>query len=765
MKLLNKTLPFLSILLIRVGESATANRKTCWSFLKRESDLYIKELEYAVKSHSPDDESVLTRSQNSINAFKLMIEHALGREVVNCAHYNGFAYKLRERPILQNLNSVHGMDKFFANLGVELLSIMPFENLMEYSGIVDESIREDLSFLFSMAKKIGLATGAVKNLISILWMESGYEKFSTRIARIRNFYGERNVAELRIQLGLVDSRFSGKPGLARLDRATRMFGWMMDRDPATQLPYQFCERMFKNLNEFVLQSHRTNIPNDIIDSLTEMVERLHFLSPEGRSMIHRSAELIVARLKESLTADSSRFKSIIEELKPKLDLLVPLLRISIAERRKNVSPDLSVILNDLDHRFEEAGITIVPILLDFVKIYLNRAIKLHSDTSWNEPLRNLLEPVVRASIAIIQKGTQSLVALSDILFEMNSVLLTPISFYTIDKVGDAVLNAAFQFSLKYGVDLLGQFPNILPGDPLAGKLIELFVQIGEADWNVLLDQSVYNRAWASKRRFFYYSFHRWNKLQGVLEFLNSYILREQINREKGIFNDFPLLSPARFLREYVGMPSPDLVSDYITHKGNHGFTDKFLERHDYADLFVKQFHLFTDWDLEPRAHLPSLVLDQNIRPFLALEEANFFASFSRGLSEIYNHHGVSLDVEFPKLMLAARNLPSVLLRIFIQMHQTKQHMIRALVVLGNSFLELMRVAGKSASDSIKTYSAAKGTVFRLIKDYSFLHVANGFWEEKWRQENFGESCMKLIDSLVEPALTELASVKKLSSGP
>ena len=92
-------------------------------------------------------------------------------------------------------------------------------------------------------------------------------------------------------------------------------------------------------------------------------------------------------------------------------------------------------------------------------------------------------------------------------------------------------------------------------------------------------------------------------------------------------------------------------------------------------------------------------------------------------------------------------------------------MIRALVVLGNSFLELMRVAGKSASDSIKTYSAAKGTLFRLIKDYSFLHVANGFWEEKWRQENFGESCMKLIDSLVEPGLKELASVKTLSSGP
>ena len=155
MKFVHKTLLLLTTLMC-VGESASAgDHKICWVFLMRESDIFIKELEYAVITHSLEDESVLARSYNSINAFRKMIEHALTREVINCAYYNGLAYRLRERPLFPDAgNSVHGMDKFFVNLGAELLSIMPFANLMEYSGIVDDAIREDLSFLFRTAKRI-----------------------------------------------------------------------------------------------------------------------------------------------------------------------------------------------------------------------------------------------------------------------------------------------------------------------------------------------------------------------------------------------------------------------------------------------------------------------------------------------------------------------------------------------------------------------------------------------------------------------------------
>ena len=787
MKFVHKTSLLLTMLMC-VGESATAgDHKICWVFLKRESDIFIKELEYAVITHSLDDESVLTRSYNSINAFRKMIEHALAREVINCAYYNSLAYRLRERPLFPDAgNSVYGMDKFFANLGADLLSIMPFENLMEYSGIVDDAIRGDLSFLFSTAKRIGLTTVVVKNLIAILWTENGYEKFSTRIARMRSLFEEKNVAELRVQLGIDELRFSNKPGLARLYRATKMFDWLMDPNPKTHLPYSFSDGILRDLNEFISQSDGTSIPPEIVDAVIEMVESLHFLSPGGRSMMHRSAQLIVARLRESLAAEPNMLASIIEELKQKLDLVVPFLKILASHKNKQAIGDMKIMLRRvaaLGDQFEVARTSIVPILSDFVKIFSYRAImvKRRYGEYWSKVHLNIVEPVLSAAIGLVEEGKseRSFVALIEILVDLTTTLFearhiqrgfqtsrNKIYPVPMGMVEDAVLNAVFKFSLKFGINLLGDYPELMPGMRVMGaeKLLDIFLELGEAEWRALLFQGERSGGLFVRRRFFYGNFQTLPELQVGLNFLNTYVVKEQLNRAKGIFNDFPLLSPATFFREYVGMPSQDLAYEYIQRGDAEDEPEEFLlRRSDFIDLFAQQFHLFADWgDLNSGAtNLPTHLVDENIRPFLPLEEQhNFFATLSKQLSGIYNHHGVSLDVEYPNLMLAARNLPMVLLRIFIQTREKKQEMLKALVALGRTFLKIIQGTGidenkKISAAMIVEFKEAREVVYSLI-DKNAKRVIP-FWEyTDIRDSVAGKSCKDFISSLVNPALNEVS---------
>lgn len=647
-------------LLIDERESSLTTPKAggvdlCKLLLKHEAELFIRDLRYAVgrqfregegfwRERNYESQEAFDSEKNqiheSINAFESMIQDVLSRPEKKCAHINAIAHMLARRPLgdLRELIK-KGRDKFFVSLGVKLLSLHPEVNLMKYSGIVDQGIRDDVSVLFEIAQKVGLSRKNLVDVLEKLWLKDGRTAFASMVSSMEKFLEESNISEFRLQFPALDYYFhlEGKPALFRLRKAMELFFWKGEMLVHT----------YRGLETFISDKGSAVIENESLASgmnaLSDLLELIAFIPPTERSS-RDAAEKAIASMRKAFSADdnSPEQKKHIASVVSTVGQVLPGLK---QAAHSSLNGLVGEVLNEINSINVEAKFLIAPLLLSLLA---QGVVDSEEYNRFNKP-PNLqpqhfafLKAVLGTSIHILKnRASRSLVALADLLdgFLLEGGLLRedPI------EMGNYVLKSAYNFGLKFGIDMLAINPNLLPNfsekqREKTREIIILFIQFGNEEWNRFRDYLLSSRLASASE----------DSLENCVNFLDKYNMREQAERLEGVYNDVPLIMPGRFLREYLGIGT-------VT-AGNA------MEPSPYSVSVLKVFPLLHRTTILSRSGgrmIPALVSHYEISPFLGLHSKCY--DLSQDVSQIYLTHGSFFNWVYPDLIAIARNLPSEIL--------------------------------------------------------------------------------------------------------
>ena len=662
MKFINVPIALFSLLigeressLILISDDQPTGVVLCKLLLKHEAELFIRDLRFTVaqqfrgendywreRYHESQEafDSEKHQIHGSINAFESMIQDVLSGPEKKCAHINAIAHRLARRPVkdLSKLSdNIKGRDQFFVSLGVELLSLHPDVNLMKYAGIVDEAIREDVSVLFEIAQRVGLSRHNLGKVLETLWSNSRTE-FASKVSSLGKFFEESNIPEFRMRFPALDglSDLKGKPALYRLRKATGLFFWTDE-----SIVYDY-----RALNSFISRKGPEVIENESLTSgmnaVSDILELIAFIPPSQPSSRDAAQKAIVS-LRKAFSADgnSSEQKKHIAIVISTASQALPGLKQAAYSSLDGLVGD---VLNEINSIHVEAKFLIAPVLRSLLaREVVGVDNKVNESPNLPQQHFAFLKAVFGTSIQILKnRASRSLVALADLLynFSLNGNLLRQDP----NEMGTRVLNVAFQFGLRFGIDMLGKYPNLLPN--LSEKRIEmirkiflLFIQFGEDEWNRLFSYSLSSRLASASE----------DTLENCVAFLDKYNLSEQARRLDGIYNDVPLIMPGRFLREYLGIESE---------------TEETTEPSPYSVSVLKVLPLLHRATIQSRSGassrvIPALISHNEISPFLGLHARCYELSWD--ISKIYLTHGSFFQCVYPDLIQIARSLPSDIL--------------------------------------------------------------------------------------------------------
>ena len=672
--------------LIRDGESTVRRRRSCDVFLQRESAVFVRDVRYAVDAEAEIECGITLEVSNSIKAFGNFIDDLLDRrQSYNCVHLNALAYKLRKRPI----KGVHVLsfsaserDSFFINLALDLLPILPAANLMEFPGIIAETNRVELVQLLRIAQKVGIDTSVLQRLLSLSPHGEGADEYLSSLIRLLKFYLYENVniAEFRVKSRLDAVCFSNRPALARLDKASKMFNQLVGGTELGNI-------LVQNFAYFIEKSHgmlQSELQSSGITAVSEAIELLPFMYVGSDEEARELCEEVVKTAAMELTASLWQIDAGQAEIRESIS--------STIEKVANILPQLKeaessadlLQLGGLMKRLREtvnsvssvyAEISIIPKLLDSIKIASFHIIQNKKQNTYSGDVENqqlaFLEAVVRASVQVARMGVNgrpySLVALSDYLASVYHVPNEPL------EMGTLVLKTAFTFQARFGIDILASSPNLLSGFSskqieFTRQIVDVFTRFSENEWdNLFADPSFYRRVGSASER----------ALEEAAGFLDKFSINEQLRRTKGSFDDFPLVSPSRFLLEFIGYGEPDFTSESSS---------------PYSLSVLKVYPLLFDAAIlrssvnQVSLHLEKAIPHFAISPFLG--RYLDYVDLAFDLSKLYNVHGAFLQHHFSSFSFLAHTLPEELLHADLRSGETlTTHEL--LVSAGRSVLELL----------------------------------------------------------------------------
>ena len=680
------------------GGQSAVRVELCKMLLKRESEVFVKDTQFAVDAHfenRPAEQSEKNKWISGLEALNSMITAELNREVSACAQINALAYAFGKMERLGAFSSQvfsRGSDHFFVTLGVEILEQAPDVNLMEYEGIVhDPLMRQNLNFLFHLARTVGVSSVWLDK-ISLNYVREP-ESLTWRIDRMRAIMSseldnEASMMEIRVMMGIT----SAHAGIWRLFEANmvrfKSLGDSFSGDFHHDLVGCMSDRCGNLENGRIVSA---------IKSVAELMEMLvYYTMPatgEGTQpvgdLVNRAADSLMKALRSE--DDSSIQLAHLAKVSDLVEKALPFLQ--------TASRHASAILGGFEQSMHQranalaeiarARLSILPQLFNFLRLTTPRLIQNQLLAQEGQALQHeaFVHAVSITSMNILERSgpSSSWLPLAKILSICNSGYVSANDFILSEdseKMTETVLKMAFAFRANYGVDILQQFPNLLPTYSASKlqssrRIVYIFMDFGLTECESLWwppHQSYSNPAGLAS----YLDAASDERVADAVRFLNSYNQKVQFRRRKNNYNEVPLLSPALFLREYLGQWTS---VEFTTEPSPHSLAlIKGLQFLDVHSLDLRRDDALT-------MYLPGHISRFGIAPFLG--QFSEYLELCQEMSEIYREGGSFLEYFYPGLIESARQLPAALFHAASQTASGAEQR-EILLQVGRAVVEVMK---------------------------------------------------------------------------
>ena len=432
-----------------------------------------------------------------------------------------------------------------------------------------------------------------------------------------------------------------------------------------------------------------------IRSVAELIEMLVYIPPTGegtascRDLVNGAADSLMKALRsdDESSLQSAHLAKVSELAQNALPFL------------KTASRQAAVILGGFEQSMQQranvlmeitrAHFSILPKLFHFIhsttpRLIKNQLLVLEGQTAAQLALQH--EPFVHAvsitSMKILERSgpSSSWLPLAKILTNCNSGHVSAGDFILSDdaeKMGETVLKTAYAFRVNYGVDILREYPNLLPGYSESKlqstrRIISMFMDFGLAEWESIWAQFPASPAGFAR----YLDAASEERLGDAVTFLSDYSRRVQVRRTQNDYNEVPLISPGIFLREYLGKWTS---KEFTTEPSPHSLLlVKGLELLNADFLALRDF---------PKKLIHGRVTHFEIAPFLG--PFNEYLDLCWEISEIYRSQGPYLEYNYAELMEKVRQVPAALFHADSQSLADAEHR-KFLVQAGQALVQVLK---------------------------------------------------------------------------
>ena len=541
-------------------------------FLQREAAVFLSHVEQAFATEVA---SVKAKTVAALKRFFREIAewHDAGRgfQIYTLAH------TIRSAPDNSYLAVFHRgtVGEFFPPFAVKILQQVNVD-LMSVDGIIDEDRRIVLARLFGLARRYGLDVDEISALMSLPLGALGL-----KMERVLDLETEGSVS---VELGLAEKVILTNPSLGRfltllrVNLAPRIT--QVDFEDVSRFDYLIYTGWNNHRLEFLYLVNAAPAVGEgiwrdenvlrMLDALSDIVETLPYIRTYEENLQSRLSAALDALINTLRSGDISPRNNNFEELAARTQSSVGLFR-------TEANKDGLKLLRDriVSHVSGDGKISIIPKLVKYVDraSMLVHRISVVPDSRFSPRLKikekyynrivTLVTAVVDASLSIVENPTNHpLVGLADVLARVtiifHNMAKTDIKNHYLDTI---VLETAFVFYRRFGISFLTK--DFLPEEwtqervKAIRSIMKSFLIFGESEWTKLLTFGV-SLSTRSKPETFDTGFvaHIFRVPQERLETAVVFIARQALWRMKmdraGQFHDAPLVSPAEWLKLYIG---------------------------------------------------------------------------------------------------------------------------------------------------------------------------------------------------------------------
>ena len=615
------TKTFISLCICSVSLGLCSNQGV-GRFLKREASLLSERMNEGLAA----DSEPAIRDERS-KAFMSFVDNICESDLSEFQKYS-VAYAVGSAPGDDLLQMFHegSFDDFFPNFGLSLLSSTGV-NLMESRGIVSLPFQTVLLRLFSIAAKLGLSSGEIQILLRIR-VEILNEKLE-RVSDLLVRYDENLLPRERSLQAALFPNFRGNPSLARLSRVIQdappkvtrsRFEEDVSFSYATYPDWEYHRTEVITLATDVLQPEiiKNEVITKIFEALSDIVEVIPFVNEFNEDAFG----VLANAFSETFEAIQTRNVREIDTVRASLESDVYPRIVEAASKNEFYG-----LMNEASSELPvEARISFLPKLSTFLK---QAAMEKRNDPNqvsfipWRTSKTTsrlqklaLVTAIVRACIAIWNAPeTKSLVGLSDLVAQFN-LGIDGILADDVDVFESSALEISFEFMSRFGFNMLKGNPQILAGREWSSlerqktvrEIIVSFRIFGPSEWQKLF--MGIQRSSSDGADLFITHLRKvpLDRLIEARKFLYKVLSRQRMLHKRDVFEDAPLLSPAEWLKLFLGQ---------------------------WTDKFILAPSRYSEWELnlEP----PVLSGDKEIRPLpsLRVPEAR---RYNRGFFPAWHGH-------------------------------------------------------------------------------------------------------------------------------